>query len=269
VYIIRKHYAKESSYTYSHEAKVTDGYEMHGHWYTEPYQEDTFYVGQNAAGCDSIEICQLTLKMCLVIDLPEKSLHVCPGDPFDLEYSLTKGEMGEMRFISGSTNVVLHPSNGYVALPTEQFKPGKYQAKITVQDLVCEQTIEFPLDMTVYYSKDIFKFKFNNVLAVYNKDNNGGYEFVGYQWFYNGQPIEGATSSVYHSEVPLEAGEYYVLLTDANGLTMPSCVQKITAESIPDYSDLHKAPATKHLINRQIVIRKGTQSYNIYGQRIE
>ena len=269
VYILHKHYAKKSTRRYSMTVKVTDGYEMHGHWYTDPYQEDTFYVGQNAAGCDSFEICQLTLKMCMVMDLPEKNLHICPGDPYNLAYSLTKGEMGEMRFISGSTNVVLNPSNGYVSLPTQNMKPGMYQAKITVQDPVCEQTLEFPLDMTVNYSKDIFKFKFNNVLAVYNKEYNGGYIFTGYQWYYNGQPIEGANTSVYHSETPLEPGEYFVMLTDANGLTMPSCPQKIRPEDIPDYSDLGKAPATKHLINRQIVIRKGEQSYNIYGQRIE
>lgn len=269
VYIIHKHYAKESVRRYAKEEKVTDGYEMHGHWYTEPYQEDTFRVGQNAAGCDSIEICELTLKMCLVMDIPEKDLHICPGDPYNLAYTLTKGEMGEMRFISGSTNVVLDPSNSSVSLPTQNMKPGKYQAKITVQDIVCEQTLEFPLNMTVNYPKDIFKFKFNNVLAVYNEDYNGGYVFTNYQWYYNGQPIEGANTSVYHSEVPLEAGEYFVMLTDANGLTMPSCPQDIKEDKITDYSDLHNAPATKHLINRQIVIRKGTESYNIYGQRVE
>ena len=269
VYILHKHYAKESTLTYDTIVKVTDGYEMHGHWYTEPYQEDTFRVGQNAAGCDSFVICQLTLKMCLVMDIPEKDLHICPGDPYNLAYTLTKGEMGEMRFISGSTNVVLDPSNSSVSLPTQNMKPGKYQAKITVQDIVCEQTLEFPLNMTVNYPKDIFKFKFNNVLAVYNEDYNGGYVFTNYQWYYNGQPIAGANTSVYHSEVPLEAGEYFVMLTDANGLTMPSCPQDIKEDKIPDYSDLHNAPATKHLINRQIVIRKGTESYNIYGQRVE
>ncbi len=269
VYILHKHYAKKSTYTYAKEEKVTDGYEMHGHWYTDPYQEDTFYVGENAARCDSFVICQLTLKMCLVMDIPEKDLHICPGDPYNLAYTLTKGEMGEMRFISGSTNVVLDPSNSSVSLPTQNMKPGKYQAKITVQDIVCEQTLEFPLNMTVNYPKDIFKFKFNNVLAVYNEDYNGGYVFTNYQWYYNGQPIAGANTSVYHSEVPLEAGEYFVMLTDANGLTMPSCPQDIKEDKIPDYSDLHNAPATKHLINRQIVIRKGTESYNIYGQRVE
>lgn len=269
VYIIHKHYAKKSTRPYSMTVKVTDGYEMHGHWYTDPYQEDTFYVGQNAAGCDSFEICQLTLKMCLVIDIPERNLHICPDDPFNLAYTLSKGEMGEMRFISGSTNVVLNPSNGYVGLPTQNMKPGMYQAKITVQDLVCDTTLEFPLNMTVNYSREIFKFKFNNVLAVYNKDYNGGYVFTEYQWYYNDEKIEGANTSVYHSETPLEPGEYFVMLTDANGLTMPTCVKKIRPEDIPDYSELLKAPATKHLINRQIVIRKGEQSYNIYGQRVE
>ena len=135
--------------------------------------------------------------------------------------------------------------------------------------MVCEQTLEFPLDITVYYPSDIFKFKFNNVLAVYNKEYNGGYDFTAYQWYYNGQKIEGANTSVYHSDVPLKAGEYFVMLTNTSGLTLPSCSQTIQDGDIPDYSDLHQAPATKHLINRQIVIRKGAENYNIYGQKIK
>lgn len=262
-------YSKKSSSSYELTAKVTDGYELNGHWYTDSYQEDTLFVGFNAAGCDSIRICKLTLLMCLVMDLPEKSLHICPGDPLDLQYSLIKGQMGEMRFICGSTNVVLDPQNGFVSLPTEQLKPGIHQAKITVYDVVCEQTLEFPLDITVYYPSDIFKFKFNNVLAVYNKEYNGGYDFTAYQWYYNGQKIEGANTSVYHSDVPLTAGEYFVMLTNTSGLTLPSCSQTIQDGDIPDYSDLHQAPATKHLINRQIVIRKGAENYNIYGQKIK
>ena len=262
-------YSKKSSSSYELTAKVTDGYELNGHWYTDSYQEDTLFVGFNAAGCDSIRICKLTLLMCLVMELPEKSLHICPGDPLDLQYSLIKGQMGEMRFICGSTNVVLDPRNGFVSLPTEQLKPGIHQAKITVYDVVCEQTLEFPLDITVYYPSDIFKFKFNNVLAVYNKEYNGGYDFTAYQWYYNGQKIEGANTSVYHSDVPLKAGEYFVMLTNTSGLTLPSCSQTIQDGDIPDYSDLHQAPATKHLINRQIVIRKGAENYNIYGQKIK
>ncbi len=262
-------YSKKSSSSYELTAKVTDGYELNGHWYTDSYQEDTLFVGFNAAGCDSIRICKLTLLMCLVMELPEKSLHICPGDPLDLQYSLIKGQMGEMRFICGSTNVVLDPQNGFVSLPTEQLKPGIHQAKITVYDVVCEQTLEFPLDITVYYPSDIFKFKFNNVLAVYNKEYNGGYDFTAYQWYYNGQKIEGANTSVYHSDVPLKAGEYFVMLTNTSGLTLPSCSQTIQDGDIPDYSDLHQAPATKHLINRQIVIRKGAENYNIYGQKIK
>ena len=157
----------------------------------------------------------------------------------------------------------------FFELPTIDLKPNIYKAHITVQDTICDRTREFPLDFSIYYPTDVFKYKFNNILAVYNKENNGGYDFTAYQWMLNGVPIEGATSSVYHIDTTFVIGQRYsVLLTRSDGVVLPSCWLEI--EKVPEYTTVtSNAPATKHLINQRVIIRKDDKDYNIYGQRVK
>lgn len=262
-------YGRESSYSYDLVAR--DGYELNGTWYTAPYQEVTWVAGKNAQHCDSLVTCRLTIVSCLDMNIPNNkdAQYICPGDYYDLQYNYVKGNIGETHFIIGSKDVIVTPKNGSISLPTNELKPGYYQSRITVQDTVCDQLLEFPIDLAVFYPSNIFKYKFNNVLAVYNKANNGGYEFVGYQWYRNGEAIQGATESVYHTEAPFTLGDvYFVVLTDKNGMTLPSCSQTIETIDLPIETQ-QAPPATKHLINRQIIIRKGEQTFNIYGQRVQ
>ena len=65
-------------------------------------------------------------------------------------------------------------------------------------------------------------------------DYNGGYEFTAFQWFKNGEPIVGATSSVYNSPDGLDlSAEYSVLLTRASdGASVMTCVV-----DLEDYSN--------------------------------
>lgn len=227
-------FGRESSYSYDLTAR--DGYELNGTWYTAPYQEVTWVAGKNAQHCDSLVTCRLRIITCLDMNIPNNpdEQYACPGDGFDLKYNYVKGDIGETHFIYGTKDVIVTPSFGSISLPINDMKPGIYQAKITVQDTICDQTLEFPIDFTVFYPSDIFKYKFNNVLAVYNKANNGGYEFVGYQWYCNGVAIPGATESVYHTEAPFTLGDvYFVVLTDKNGMTLPSCPQTIETTDLP------------------------------------
>lgn len=264
-------YGRESSYEYS--VTAYDVYNINGVDYTETQDVTWRLKNRNVEKCDSIITCHLHILTCLVMDIPNNTgaQHVCPGEGFEVDYYYTKGDIGETRFKCGQTNEIVYPSGGKISLPTSDLKPGQHKATITVEDTVCDKTLEFPLDLTVYYPSDIFKYKFNNVLAVYNKDHNGGYEFVGYQWYRNGKPIPGATESVYYlgQGVTFELGDVvYVVLTDKNGMILPSCPQII--DDVPDYNPQpSNAPAYKHLINREIVIRQGEKTYNIYGQRVQ
>ena len=140
-------------------------------------------------------------------------------------------------------------------------------ANSTVRDTVLKQLAE------AGYPEDIVKYKFNNVLAVYNSGygGNDGYSFKAYQWYRNYQPIEGATSSVLYlgDGVTFEIGDQvYVELTNFSGLTLPSC--PLTIYSVPDY-EVHtdNVPARKTLQNNRFVIIKGDDTYDIYGQKVK
>lgn len=268
-------YGRKSSYEYRD--TVQDGCWINGQWYD--YDGDVTWTipNGNKDNCDSTITCHLRVLTCLEMAITDNPGHICPGEDFLLQYTKYKGDIGETHLIYGSEDIIVYPENGFITLPTSEMKPGIYHAKITVQDTICKdettnepRIVSLPVDFSVYYPSSIFKYKFNNVLAVYTKDYNGGYEFVGYQWYRNGELIEGATSSVYHTEAPFTEGdEYFVVLTDKNGMVLPSCSQ--TIEDVPNYNpEQQEAPqATKHLINRQIVIRKGEQSFNVFGQRIQ
>ena len=74
---------------------------------------------------------------------------------------------------------------------------------------------------------------------------------------------------MYHSEEKFQAGdEYYVLLTGDKGYTLPTC-PLVIEEELPDYSPAEKPKAVKALIDRQMVVRLGDKTYDMYGQRVQ
>lgn len=262
-------YGRESSYSY--DLTVQDGCTLNGQWYDMSQEVTWVAARKNAQRCDSTVTCNLRVLHCLDLDIPNHpdQQHICPGEAYDLPYTYYKGDIGEAHFICGQTDKIVTLSNGYIVLPTQDLKPGVYKARITVQDTICDRTLEYPIDLSVYYPSDIFKYKFNNVLAVYNKQNNGGYDFTAYQWYRNGQPIEGATSSVYHVDSTFTLGDiYFVMLTRADGLTLPSCPQTIS--NVPDYDEhTSGAPARKEIINQRMYIYIENRVYDSHGQRIK
>lgn len=260
---------------------LVQGY--NGQWYdvstdVEDILQDPY------SGCNIYRKYHVEVITCLnleVLNAPAMQT-VCPGETFNISYTKHKGNIdGDATFrVPGypDQTIVLddNVTNGSFTVPVGDItKPGYYSGELLVNDLYCpdRNPLKYTIDFTVYYPEDIFKYKYNNVLAVYKPGQGGneGYEFTAYQWFRNGMPIEGATSSILYlgHGVTFESGDVvYVLLTDKDGMVLPSCSQVI--EDVKDFNPQpQNAPASKHLIDRKIVIQKGEHSYNIYGQRIK
>ena len=220
------------------------------------------------------------LKMAFANDPAEQ--HICPGEALPISYSKYDGDIdGAARlYIPGLLDELVNIDNNNVQnttilLPTFTLqKPGIYQAKLIVPDQYCD-TLEIPIDFTVYYPSDIFKRKFYNVLAMYNKEYNGGYEFKYYEWHLirNGQDSiigEGKDLSVYHQDIPFEQNDIvYVVLTDKNDFTLRSCEQEWTYVSDEFGESTYNAPAQKVLRNQRMYVRIGDRVYDMYGQRVE
>ena len=258
---------------------------------------DVIDTTTNASGCYHFRKYHVRVITCLAMSVnnePEKQ-RACPGENIKVSYNKVKGDIdGNAVFkVDGLDEIEIPISNdngdGTIELPVEAIKtPGHYKATLSVKDLNCEQTFNFPVDFTVYYPTDIFKYKFNNVLAVYNPgyggnkkdrdiedgDASNGWVFTAYQWFLNGEAIDSvanptAVTPVYHTEAPFNEGdEYYVELTDQRGNKLQSCAR--TIDSVPPIEPKPaQAPAQKVIINNRMVIRLDGRDFNIYGQRVQ
>ena len=98
----------------------------------------------------------------------------------------------------------------------ENIRPDIYTALIKLESFGCgsmEQQIEF----MVNYPSSITPVKWDNVIPVLNKDYNGGYTFSAYQWYRNGQPIEGEVGSYFRTPNTLGEGDYYQVALTREG----------------------------------------------------
>lgn len=241
------------------------------------------------SGCNIYRKYHVEVITCLnleVLNAPAMQT-VCPGETFNVTYTKHKGNIdGDATFrVPGypDQTIILddNVTNGSFTVPVGDItKPGYYSGELLVNDLYCpdRNPLKYTIDFTVYYPEDIFKFKFNNVLAMYKPGHGGnsGYEFSNYEWHLirgvqDTIMAAGPEASILYlgQGVTFESGDIvYVVLTDKDGMTLPSCSQVI--EDVKDFNpEPQNAPASKHLIDRSIVIKKGEQSYNIYGQRIQ
>ena len=97
--------------------------------------------------------------------------------------------------------------------------------------------------VSIYYSREVLVQRWNDVLAVRNEDyNGGGYKFVAFQWYKDGEPIMGATSSILYVPEGLDlSAEYSVLLTRlSDNVTTMSCAI--------DLSDLSAATNSEYIV---------------------
>ena len=273
---------------------IAQGYD--GKWYDVSTDvTDTIY---NTFNCLHIRHYHVEVLTCLGLTFPndEKKPEMCPGDGLVVNYEFKKGKIRSIDD-EGNNAILRIPgmedlkfeipnkaTNGVelIKLPTEALtKPGRYSATIVVEDEYCEQTLYFPLAFDVNYPTDIMKYKFNNVMAIYKPGHGGNdnYEFSNYEWHLvrNGQDTilaSGPELSVlylgYGNTFELR-DQVYVVLTDKSGVIGPlrSCEYEI--RDVPPYGEQtnQAPPATKKLVNRQIIINKGEKSYNIYGQVVQ
>ena len=245
-------------------------------YYVDTNVEDTT---SNEFNCPHYIRYHVHVKTCLGITMSGSNLHICPGEDLYVDYVKSKGDIkNPVHFVvPGVIDETFDMDNGNtqigsLPLPTSTVTtPGYYKGTLTIEDANECDPLVIPINFAIYYPSNIFKYKFNNVLAVYQPGYGGntGYEFTGYQWYCNGHPIPGATEAVYHTDSAFKFNDiYFVELTDANGVTIRSCDQHITdVPIIPEHEATESA--RKMMMNQRIVIRKGEKIYDIYGQRVQ
>lgn len=172
--------------------------------------------------CDSIDY-NIHFEVEAMLDVSLDSLpEICSGDStFTIKYIKHDGFFDSLfvKFDDFSKEagfvgeVVKLVENGVVLPLPANVRPDFYHCDLIFKNVYGTDTLN--VDFTVLYSSDIITQRWNDLLALKNKDNNGGYEFVAYQWFCNKTPLAGFTSSQYYvADGKLDFGAAYsVLLT--------------------------------------------------------
>ncbi|MTK52941.1 IgGFc-binding protein [Paludibacter sp.] len=206
-------------------------YEWNGKKYraTGDYPETLVSV---LGGCDSI----VTLKLTVSPDFSatmKASPQICANDKnFTLSYDVAYGTVDYHSVVfdskaqqAGFVDILKQSANGYIDVPLPSgVTPDTYNASVIFENSQVTKTQ--PVSFTVNYSSSIILQKWNDVLALLNSSYNGGYDFSVFQWYKNGQVIDGATESyLYIENGQLDTNaQYQVKVTRAvDGVSLFTC----------------------------------------------
>lgn len=183
-------------------------------------------------GCDSTVVLNLTVSPDFSVAM-RASPQICADDKnFTLNYDIVYGNVEYHSVVfdskaqqAGFADIAKQTANGYidVSLPPG-VTPDTYNASVIFDN--GPVTKKLPVSFTVSYPSSIILQKWNDVLALLNSSYNGGYDFAGFQWYKNGQAIDGATGSyLYIDNGQLDTNVLYqVKVTRAvDGVSLFTC----------------------------------------------
>ena len=209
----------------------------------------TFKI-KNTAGCDSIISLHLSIQECMEITLDNSLLkNICSNTtrlfiPYDLKsgsFNRFTADFNESAKASGFTqsSVTDNGSKFIVTFPSNLIPDRDTLILTLFDDIVCNNSEVFTIPFTINYS-DVIAQKWNDLLVI---RSNTGFEFTDFQWYKNGNLIEGATGPHYYvgkdgSILDFNA-EYAVELTRKDKVKLMSCpikpVKKLSALNISVY----------------------------------
>ncbi len=135
----------------------------------------------------------------------------------------------------------------------------------------CDSTRTLHIDYQFSY---IFQ-RWGNVLSVYKSRNPMDeseplYDFIGFQWYHNGEPIEGATQSYYYAGegVDFPYGDTYsVELIHPDSTLEMSCDFVVGVTALEEV-ELNKVQGDKFIHNGTMYIRANGVLYDARGRRV-
>lgn len=197
------------------------------------YWKSGFYIDTfktNVFECDSIVRLNLTVLDALTLDIDHDGIETC-GDSIVIPFTVHTGlpDYYSLTFQDETVDSQIRVSHGEIsgnAIMLERpasLKPGSYKGEAVFANADCGDVTK-PLTLEVYYPDSVIAQRWNDVLGVKNSMFNGGYDFTEFQWYKNGQPIEGQVTSILYNGENLDfAASYSVLLGLSDGTTQFTC----------------------------------------------
>ncbi|WP_413512163.1 FG-GAP-like repeat-containing protein [Myroides odoratus] len=182
--------------------------------------------------------------------------------------------------LNTAVSVTISVAEGAKVTPSNTFviqvpKPGIYKQKVTVTSQNGKVTEDYVITVEKAFAfKEIAEVKFNNTLLINkNPKTNGGYNFVAFQWFKNGNLVsEQQVYSVGNTTLLDKKDVYHAIVTTAEGEEIHVCPMERIENVIRDIQ-LYPNPVilgqkTTLLVKVAGINLKGipVQIYNLNGQ---
>lgn len=248
-------------------------YEFAGQSYDQTGDYSETYP--SAAGCDSIVTLHLYVQPLLQVSLLAIEEPCADAPTFDITFEVTAGQADScyIAFADSAHTVgwrdsviLLSDPATHLSIPVpHEVRPDTYPLTLRFASRTYG-SCEIAAAVQVHYANAIIQQRWNDVLGILNATYNGGYNFVAYQWYKNGEPIEGAIYPYYYAKEELDpTATYSVALTRVDeSLSILSCDYIPTIES----SDTAPQQIIKYQYNGTLYIQIGEQTYNVFGQPI-
>ena len=212
--------------------------------YTQPL-DNYLIMLKTKNGCDSAVYLTLTVNERIKAKVDTLSFICADDEQLYLTFDIAKGVYDSIGVVFNTPalrdTMIYTPGLSQVMIPyPDTITPAVYQAEITFYQFCCGPYTQVR-DIEIRYRSSIVEQKWNDVLTLLSPKYNGGYEFMGIQWYKDNMPIEGETHSYLYQ--PLDVNSiYYVELTRPDGTKMSTCpIQPVYHEQQTPYPTIVQA----------------------------
>ena len=210
-------------------AMITYGeeYLWEGEIWTETTTQTHRHVAANS--CDSLTTLQLTIDYSLTVEQMELESGCSEEEQMTLHLQLSRLVDSVRITFSGEAQmaglrdsiVYFHAKQGDIVIPHRSARPGRFTCDIALVHDGAE-LYAASLSFTLLYPASVLEQAWNDVVAVLTHDYNGGYDFVAFQWYENGERLTGENHSYLYRPLIMGA-EYSALLTEPDGRQAMTC----------------------------------------------
>lgn len=231
-------------------------------------RREVFITESRVTGCDSLVTLHLTEAPIPIASMLESL--VCADEPLllNIEHSRFLDSL-LIQFETGEQAVAHYPNDQqWVSLPDGNIPAGEHKVMVMLYTPWCEPYMD-SLTFNVRLASSVIEARYDDVLVFLNSDYNGGYNFVSYQWYADGQLIEGATGDYFYLPGMSHDVEYTVRVTLDTGEELWVCpfsyASRNQAQADPLLSEQQSIQPCKIIRNGQLVILVNGREYNAVG----
>lgn len=166
-------------------------------------------------GCDSVVLVNLTVNESLVIDMTNEFNVCADAGELDIPIDIRSGMISAYDLTFENSDAAsmetadepVENSQVVIAIP-DDLKPNRYKGRIVFQNLECGNDTA-DIIINVSYPDSLLMQRWNDVIGIRNSSYNGGYTFESYQWYKDGEPIDGQTGANLYLPDGLDFGAQY------------------------------------------------------------